>query len=682
MGLHLAHHRTLSSKGLNSAARGAIGRAESQVKEKRMLRLDISQEVIPQEALITLEEMWRRCARRIILATTLAGCGHPGGSLSSLHMLLMLYALAEHDPKAPRKPDRDRIVISQGHISPGVYAVLCEYGYFPEEPFLMEFRRAGSAFGGHVEQSVPGVEWNTGNLGQGLSAACGMAKALKLKGLPRRVFCLMGDGEQQKGQVIEARRWAIKFGLDNLTVLIDYNRLQIGGHIHEVMPQDIGAEIKATHWNLLEVNGHDFNELFLALKKILTKDLPEPERPTAILAHTVMGKGISFMENEAKWHGMALPPDMAKEALKELGFDPSEVDILSEKRKSYPISFPPQEHGPDHPEINPGEPILYDPETKTDNRSAYGKALLSLAEVNNLAGQTPKVLGLTCDLEGSVKMTAFRKHSPEAFFESGIQEHHTASVAGALSKEGFLVFFSTFGVFAVDETYNQHRLNILNLSNLKIVSTHLGLDVGEDGPTHQCVDYLGLLLSLVGLQIFMPADPNQTDRVIRYIARQKGNFFVGMGRSKIPVITDEGGNPFYGMDYQFVPGKADWLRRGTQGTFITYGPLVHRVLKAREILASEGFSVGVLNMASIRPLDEEAILEGAKIGPIVVAEDHVVETGLGTLVARTLALHQVTTPLCLKGVSRYGSSGKPDDLYREQGLDPETLAKEMRDLIR
>ncbi len=646
------------------------------------MRIDITAESLSAETLTQLKEMWRRCARRIILSTTLAGCGHPGGSLSSLHMLLMVYALAEHDPKAPDKPDRDRVVISQGHISPGVYAVLCEYGYFPEEPFLMEFRRAGSAFGGHVEQSVPGVEWNTGNLGQGLSAACGMAKALKLKGLARRVFCLMGDGEQQKGQVIEARRWAVKFGLDNLFTLIDYNRLQIGGDIAKVMPQDIPAEIKATYWNLIETDGHDFQALYQALRKALLREVEAPERPTAILAHTVMGKGISFMENDAKWHGMALPPDLAKKALEELGFDPQELDVLLDKRKSYTISFPHRPHEPMHPEIDPGQPILYGPETKTDNRSAYGKALLSLAEQNNLPDKPPKVLGLTCDLEGSVKMNAFHKHSPKAFFESGIQEHHTASVAGALSKEGFLVFFSTFGVFAVDETYNQHRINVLNRSNVKIVSTHLGLDVGEDGPTHQCVDYLGLLLNLLDLDIYMPADPNQTDRIIRYVATQKGNFFVGMGRSKIPVVLNQEGEPFFGEDYRFVPGKADWLKKGAQGTIVTYGAVVFRALEAAKRLEEEGFSIGVLNMASIRPLDEEALLSAAQTGPILVAEDHVVETGLGTLVARTLALHGITTRLRLKGVTKYGSSGKPDDLYREQGLDPESLAQEMKDLLR
>ncbi len=647
-----------------------------------MLKLDPEKPELSPEEIRWFGEAFRRCARRILLATTLAGSGHPGGSLSSLSLLLMVYALARVSPENPRSPERDRVVVSHGHISPGVYSVLCEYGFFPEEPFLMEFRRAGSAFSGHVEQAVPGVEWNTGNLGQGLSAACGMARAAKLKGFPSRVFCLMGDGEQQKGQVIEARRWAVKFGLNNLCVLIDYNRLQIGGDIYQVMPQDIRAEIEATGWNILEVNGHDFAALYRALRTFLRGEVPHPERPTAILAHTVMGKGISFMENDAKWHGMPLPPDLCRKALEELGFDPSELESLRQKRQSYPVSFPHQPHEPEPVEIDPGEPILYEPEVKTDCRSAYGKVLLSLSEKNNLPGKPPKVLGLTCDLESSVKMTAFKKHAPLAFHESGIEEHHTATVSGALSKEGFLVFFSTFGVFGVDEVYNQLRLNVLNRTALKVVCTHLGADVGEDGPTHQCVDYLGLLLSLKDFEIYLPADPNQTDRILRLVATRPGNIFVGMGRSKVPVVTDETGRPFFGKDYRFEPGRGDWLREGTQGTFITYGAMVPRCLAAWEILKQKGYTVGVLNMASVRPFPREDLLKAAERGPLMVVEDHLVENGLGALCARVLGEEGVKASLRLKGLRDYPSSGKPDEIFRQAGLDPESLAQEMEALIK
>ncbi len=646
-----------------------------------MFKLDIEQENLSEKELEYLEKAFKNCARRIILATTLAGSGHPGGSLSSLSMLLIIYGIAKIDPKNPRAEDRDRVVISQGHISPGVYSVLCEYGFFPEEPFLMEFRRANSAFAGHVEQTVPGIEWNTGNLGQGLSAACGMAMAIKLKGFKNKVFCLMGDGEQQKGQVIEARRWAVKFGLNNLIVLIDYNKLQIGGNIAEVMPQRIKEEILATSWNLIEIDGHNFSEIFKALKRVLKGKVENPNNPTAILAHTVMGKGISFMENDPKWHGMALPENLAKEALKELGFDPSELDILKERRKSWNVCFPHQPHDPLVVEIEIPEPTIYPSEIKIDCRSAYGNSLLKLAEKNNLPGKPPKILGLTCDLESSVKMGAFKKHSPYAFFESGIQEHHTASVAGALSKEGFLVFFSTFGVFAINEVYNQIRINTLNKTALKIVSTHLGADVGEDGPTHHCIEYLGLLFNLYDFNIYIPADPNQTDHIIRYIAQKEGNIFVGMGRSKVPIITKEDGTPYFDENYQFIPGKADWIRKGTKGVIITYGTMCQYALSAWEILKTKEIDITLLNIASIKPLPEEDLLKVSELKNILVVEDHLVETGLGNKIACFFALKNKNVKIKLLGLKKPLSSGNPKELFKLAGLDPESIAKNMEELI-
>ncbi|QER41428.1 transketolase [Thermodesulfobacterium sp. TA1] len=647
-----------------------------------MLKIDLKQENLTEEQINWFEQAFKRCARRIILSTTLAGCGHPGGSLSSLSLLLVVYSIAKVNPQEPRSLDRDRIVVSHGHISPGVYSVLCEYQFFPEDPFLMEFRRAGSAFAGHVEQAVPGVEWNTGNLGQGLSAACGMAKALKLKELSNRVFCFMGDGEQQKGQVIEARRWAVKFKLDNLITLIDYNKLQIGGNIFDVMPQDLKAEIEATKWNVLEIDGHNFKEIFKALKTAIERKVPYPEHPTAIIAHTVMGKGISFMENDPKWHGMALPDDLAKKALEELGFDPEELDFLKEKRKTWKVSFKHQPHEPLPIDLKIPGPTVYPPEVKTDCRSAYGKALLNLAKENNPQTGIPKILGLTCDLEGSVKMTDFKKWSPQAFFESGVQEHHTASVAGALSKEGFSVFFSTFGVFAVDEVYNQLRINSINRTALKVVSTHLGADVGEDGPTHQCIDYIGLLLNLYDFEIYLPADPNQTDHIIRYIADKPYNVFVGMGRSKLPIITKEDGTPYFDEKYTFIPGKGDWIRRGDKGVIITYGTMVPYAVKAWEILHSESIEVSLLNIASIRPLPEQDLWEASKLKNLLVVEDHLVETGLGAKIASFLSINKIQANLILLGHKTICSSGKPAELFKHAGLDPESIAQAMKNLIK
>ena len=642
------------------------------------LKLDRTKAELSAEDINTLNEMRCRCARRILLSTTLAASGHPGGSLSALDMLLVTYGLINHDPSNPSFNGRDRVVISMGHISPGVYSTLAEYGYFTEDDFLSGFRRTGSGFPGHVEFVAPGVEWDTGNLGQGITTAVGMALAFKMKKQDNRVICLMGDGEHQKGQVVEAIRFAQKYNLDNLTVLVDRNRLQICGDTEDIMPQSIRGLYSTMGWNVKYLeDGHDYNRIFQELSGAYAND---NGNPTVIVARTIMGKGISFMENLAKYHGSPLNQDQLADAMKELCVIDDFTDWQAKRQepvRTNTIQGPPK----DYPDVKPGEPILYDADTKTDNRSAYGNALQSLAEANNLEGQVPKITGVSCDLEGSVKMGGFHKHSPEAYFEAGIQEHHAAGMAGALSRENLVTFFSTFGVFAVSEAYNQNRLSDFNHTNMKIVATHVGLDVGEDGPTHQCIDYLGLMKNYFRFSVFMPADPNQTDRIVRHIATQPGNHFVGMGRSKTPTITDENGNVFFGTDYVFTPGKADWLRRGTDLTIVTYGALAPTAIEAWQILKDHGVSAGVLNMASLIPLDEESLVEAAGIGPILTVEDHHVNSGLGASAAMVLIDRGIQAKLKRLGVSHYGSSGKPAELYASQGLDAVSISEAARALV-
>ncbi|MCD6389172.1 MAG: transketolase, partial [Desulfobulbaceae bacterium] len=205
------------------------------------LQLDLNNDQLSTEELNELAAMRKRCARRILLSTSLASSGHPGGSLSTLDLLLTTYGCISHRPDDPRWENRDRVVMSIGHVSPGVYGVLAEYGYFSEEAFLTGFRRAGSGFPGHVERIVPGVEWDTGNLGQGLSTGVGMAMAMKLKGMDQRVIVYMGDGEMQKGQAVEAMRFAHKYKLNKLVVIVDRNKLQICGPTHDIMPMDVSA---------------------------------------------------------------------------------------------------------------------------------------------------------------------------------------------------------------------------------------------------------------------------------------------------------------------------------------------------------------------------------------------------------------------------------------------------------
>ncbi len=649
-----------------------------------MIRVDMEQQVnLTSEQLEGFQSMWKRCVIRILLSTSLAASGHPGGSLSSLHSLLVLYAVMRHRPDMPDWEDRDRLVMSIGHVSPAVYSVLVEYGYLTEEQFLTEFRRAGSSCAGHVEMAVPGVEWNTGNLGQGLSVGAGFATAQQFSGKDRKTIVFMGDGEQQKGQIAEARRFASKYGQKDLIAIVDRNHLQIGGVTEDVMPVRVQEEYQAAGWNVVYVpDGNDFQLVYRGLRRAWYRDYLEPQRPTLVVMRTTMGKGVSFMEDKAKYHGFPLPKNDLVAAIEEIGADVSLIETWKTRRNAHAVASSYRELRAPYPEIEIGEPVLYGADVKTDCRSAYGNALRDIAALNNFEGKPPKVVGVSCDLEGSVKMDGLRKVSPQAFIECGIQEHHAAAMAGALSRCGFVTFFSTFGVFAVAEVYNQQRLNDLNQTNVKVVATHLGLDVGEDGPTHQSIDYIGLLNNLLGFSIFMPADANQTDRIIRYAVKQPGNIFVGMGRSKFPTILNENGEPFYGKDYVFQPGKAELLRQGEHATILTYGSIFFEVLKAEALLREQGVHVSILNMASIKPMDVNAVLSAAKKGPIITVEDHLVATGLGAIVSRILVQHNVSQRCLMLGVTRYGSSGAPIDLYREQGLHAEGITASVQNFIR
>lgn len=647
-----------------------------------MLKIDIrKQEAVTPDQIQELEAMWKRCAARIVLSTTLAGSGHPGGSLSILHTLLTLYSTIDHFPDHPRQEGRDRVIMSIGHVSPGVYGVLSEFGYVSEEQFLTEFRRAGSVFTGHVEQIVPGVEWNTGNLGQGLSVAAGVAASEKLKKAESTVFCIMGDGEQQKGQIAEARRFASVFGLNNLVGIVDRNHLQIGGSTEDVMPVRVRQEYEAAGWNVIYVpDGNNFQEVYKGLRRAITGENLVKDRPILLVMRTVMGKGISFMENRAKYHGSPLPPDDCRKALEELDLDAGMLDEWKGRRGAHTVKKEVHTIPSPYPDIDTGTPVVYPADKMTDCRSAYGNALKDLAEKNN-TGAVPRILGFSCDLEGSVKMQGFHSVNPDAFFETGIQEHHAAACAGAMSTQGFVPFFSTFGVFAVGETYNQHRLTDQNRGNIKVVATHVGLDVGEDGPTHQCIDYIALMENILGFSIFIPADPNQTDRIVRYAAATPGNVFVGMGRSKMASITDSDGNPFFGPEYRFQPGRADVLREGSDATFIACGSVMPGVLAATDMLKKAGRHICVINMASVKPVDEQVILEAADRGPVVTVEDHLAATGLGAIVARVMAMHQKAQHLVTLGVTRYGTSGKPADLYADQGIDAQGIKEAMESVL-
>ncbi|HPI98763.1 MAG TPA: transketolase, partial [Synergistales bacterium] len=276
-------------------------------------------EELPGETVGKLSEAARIGRAMSLLMTTVADSGHPAGSLSSMEMYLMAYGVADLNPENCDSHDRDYVVISHGHTSPGAYSALSYYGFIQPGEVLSHFRQSGSPFQGHVEREVPGIDWGTGNLGQGLSAAVGYALAQKARGYHGKVYLLGSDGEQTKGQIAEARRIAIKQGLSNITALLDWNHIQISGKTDDIMPANIPLLWKTDGWEVLECDGHSFQEIYRSLLKA-----SEMDSPVLILCHTVMGKGVSFMENTPEYHGKAVPRgDLFTEAMRELGWEPS-----------------------------------------------------------------------------------------------------------------------------------------------------------------------------------------------------------------------------------------------------------------------------------------------------------------------------------------------------------------------
>jgi transketolase len=632
-------------------------------------------EKLDKESLERLSKLSRLARGDILKMTTLAGSGHPGGSMSSVDFYLVLYSYANVYPQSPADPNRDRIVISHGHTSPGVYAALGRLGFFPIEEAIATFRKAGSPFEGHVEKGIPGVEWNTGNLGQGLSAGCGLALGSRILKRGFHVFVAMGCGEQQKGQISEARRFAIKYGLDNLSAIIDFNCRQISGVTQEIMPQDIVRNFESDGWRVKEVNGHQFQEIYTAFREATFS-----KHPTLILAHTTMGKGVSFMEGKEEFHGRALTLEEYKMAIQELGVE-DDLDRYRRIREKENLPF----YGTKYPIeaflAQTGNPRSYEKDQKLDNRSAFGNALVDIAKANCREGSPLPMAVFDCDLASSVKTAAFAKQFPDHFFQGGIQEHNTATIAGAISSLGLLSFFADFGVFGVDETYNQHRLNDINETNLKLICTHNGLDVGEDGKTHQCIDYIGVMQNLFGYKTIVPADPNQTDRVTRYVAKTPGNFIIVMGRSSIPILLTEEGAPLFDTSYEFRYGHADLVRNGKDAAILTTGGMVHKAIQAWQKLREKGIAVQVMNISCLSDLDNEAILRAAETGTVITYEDHHIQTGLGSLIANFIAEHGLGIRFRKLGIKQYGGSGKPDELYRIQGLDVESLVRTVVDEI-
>lgn len=623
------------------------------------------------EQLQFLEAFSKSCRHTAIAMLKQSQSGHPGGSLSCMDYLALLYTFIVSQTG-------EKVVVSNGHITPGVYGVLAEMGYIPKQEVIDTFRQVGSIYEGHVTRHVPGVWYGTGPLGIGMAAATGMAQAAKLRGSDETIFCLVGDGECQEGETYETMHYANKYQLNNLIVFMDYNQIQLSGPLDEIMPVDFPAIFKSAHWQVIDVDGHDYQSMWQAIHEAKQNQ----NAPTLLLGRTLMGKGVDFMEQDTikrtkNWHGEAPKPEQCDQALAQLEISAEERKLIDtfvkEQVKWKPAAPYSLEKNP--PKINTGKPTILAADVVTDCRSAYGNALKDLADLN------PEIIGFTADLGGSVKTDVMKKVHPDRVFESGVAEQHMVSCSGGLSVVGLVPFCSTFGAFMSSRAKDQARVNDINRSNVKMVATHCGLSVGEDGPTHQAIDDMGSFKGFFNTTILEPSDPNLCDHMIRYVAKTYGNFYVRMGRAKIPIITKEDGSPFYDEAYQFQPGKSDLIREGNDLTILAAGPMLHMAMNVRKKLEGK-VSIEVICLSSMSHLDEKLIISSAKkTGKVLTIEDHNPHSGYATSVAALLARHQVIAQVEHMAVTEYQLSGKAEELYVEARLGEEHIEEKIKSMI-
>jgi transketolase len=661
-----------------------------------------SKAVVREFSLEELEQAARLMRGYDLVALCAAGSGHSGGTLSMMEIVAALYLkVANHDPNNPDWKERDRIIWSGGHKAPALYLGLGFAGYFPIED-IVTLRKLYSPFQGHPHRlKLPGVEVSSGSLGQGLSIAVGMALAGKLDGGTHSVFCIMGDGEQQEGNIWEAVMEASHFKLDNLVAIIDRNRLQIDGWVKDVMNvEPLGERYRSFGWEVIEIDGHDLAQVVDGLQK--AKNIPVSGKPTMILANTVKGKGVSFMENIAGWHGKAPSYDELVKALEELGLKQTiaydallkkaneyqrEVEVkLAAKTPSFSREYWWNTPGPMQVKMEP-------------TRKGFGRSLQ-----NN--GDDERVVCLGLDISGSITISDFYSGRPERknrWISMGIAEQSATAAAAGLAREGKLPVFGTYGTFAAARNLDQIRVSICYGNfNVLIAGAHGGVSVGPDGATHQALEDLFAMCGLPNMSVVVPCDAIETRKATDYLLLQHvGPKYIRFAREATPIVTREN-TPFV-----FGVANVSRLRREAPEmidafetvlapnyenehedlSIIACGPMVPEAMRAAWILKQEfGYETRVLNMHTMKPIDETAIVRAAKeTGVVVTAEEHQIGalawrvSGVITESPELLGTPVITGAIGVK--DRFGDSGAPWELIKEFEVSAEHIAQKAVELI-
>lgn len=549
----------------------------------------------------------------------------------------------------PQHPNNDRIIFSKGHASPLFYALWAVAGCLDEKE-LLSFRHFGSRLEGHPTPRFSYAEAATGSLGQGLGIGLGMAlNASRLDRLPYRTYVLLGDGEMAEGSQWEAIQLAAHYRAANLVGIIDVNRL---GQSRETMfGHDIDAHarrIAAFGWKTLTIDGHDFPQILDAFHEAAE----ETERPVMIVARTIKGKGISFLEDKEGWHGKALDDKQWKQALNEF------PNLDREVRGK--IS-PPEDR---HPVVVASEPapgLNYEIGKPVATRKAYGTAL------RRLAPKFPQLVSLDGEVSNSTMSEIFAEKQPKRYFEMFIAEQNMVEVALGLSLRGKIPFVSTFAAF-LTRAFDQIRMSQYSHANLKFVGSHAGVSIGEDGPSQMGLEDIALFRSILNSTVLHPCDAVSAEKLVEAAAEHEGIVYLRTLRQSTPVIYDN--------TEAFPIGGSKVLRQSQQDrvTLVAAGTTVHEALKAYAKLRDRGTMVRVIDAYSIKPLDVVRLREAAdETGAIVTIEDHYPAGGLGEAVLAALAERPV--PVTMLAVNRTPMSGLPEELQGFAGISADAIVR-------
>jgi transketolase len=614
-------------------------------------------------------QQWVNLAQQLrvdsIRSTTAAGSGHPTSSMSAADLMAVLMTRYLHyDFDNPQNPNNDHLIFSKGHASPLLYSMYKAAGAISDEE-LMTLRKFGSRLEGHPTPVLPWVDVATGSLGQGLPIGVGIGLVAKyVDKLPYKVFVLLGDSEMAEGSIWEALDHASHYKLDNVIGILDCNRLGQRGETELGWNTAAYAErAKAFGWNPIVIDGHNYDEIDHAFSHAVEANNGQP---TLIIAKTLKGKGVSFLENKEGWHGKALSKEQAEQAIQELS-------VQGRSRSQvYPVPRPESLQPAPEPEKKPLELPKYNVGDSQATRKAYGDALKALGAAN------PNVLAVDGEVSNSTYAEEFAKAFPDRFFEQFIAEQQLVSTAVAMSVRHKIPFASTFAAFFT-RAYDFIRMAAISRANIRLCGSHAGVSIGEDGPSQMALEDLAMMRAVYGSTVLYPSDANQAAQLVAQMADHNGIVYMRTTREKTPVI--------YSADETFTIGGSKVVRQSAkdEATIVAAGITLHEALKAYEQLKSQGITVRVIDLYTVKPVDEETLIAAADNAgnKIITVEDHWPEGGLGEAVMEAFSERDGAMPEIVKlAVQSMPGSGTPAELLEEAGISAHHIVQAVRALVR